>query len=92
MTADATSSPVYDPELVEHAVLLEVIELHPARLTVAELSLRIVTDPEDRMEVETITHAIRDLRRSGLLRYRSDDQVVEPTHAALQAHALLTGT
>jgi hypothetical protein len=36
-----------------------------------------------------VTHAIRDLRRAGLLRYRNDDEVVEPTHAAFSATALL---
>jgi len=57
-------------------------------LTVGELALRIVSDPEDRMEVETATEAIRDLRRSGLVRYRNDDQVVEATHAAVSAAAI----
>jgi len=70
-------------------ILEEAIELHPQRLTVGELSLRIVSDPEDSMEVEAATHAIRDLRGSGLLRYRNDDGVVEPTHAAIRAAALL---
>jgi hypothetical protein len=65
-----------------------VIELHPERLTVAELFLRIAGDPEDWMETETIANAIRDLRRSGLIRYRNDDQLVEPTHAALRAAGL----
>jgi hypothetical protein len=67
----------------------EVIEQLPARLTVGELSLRIVNDPDDGMEVETTIHAIRDLRRSGLIRYRGEGEVVEPTQAALHAHALL---
>lgn len=80
--------PKYDPTLVEQVILEEAIELHPQRLTVGELSLRIVSDPEDSMEVETATHAIRDLRRSGLLRYRNDDEVVEPTHAAFRAAAI----
>ena len=92
VVADSTIPPRYDPALVEQVILEEVIELHPQRLTVGELSLRIVGDPDDSTEVETAIHAIRDLRRSGLFRYRDDDQVVEPTHAALRAHALLIGT
>lgn len=92
MTAGAATPPKYDPELVERAVLEEVMEQHPARLTVGELALRIVADPEDSLEVETATHAAWDLRRSGLVRYRNDDQVVELTHAALRAFALLAGT
>jgi hypothetical protein len=91
MTADTPIPPKYNPALVEQVILEEAIELHPQRLTVGELSLRIVADPDDRMEVETVTHAIRDLRRSGLFRYRNDDQLVEPTHAALRACALLAG-
>lgn len=90
MTAGAAIPPNYLPEPVEHAVLEEVIELLPVRLTVNELCLWIAADPEDDREVETITNAIRDLKRSGLLRYGSDDLVVEPTQAAIQAFTLLT--
>jgi hypothetical protein len=88
MAADGATSPRYDPALVEQAILEEAIELHPQRLTVRELSLRIVSDPDDSREVETAACAIRDLRRSGLLRYRNDDEVVEPTHAAFSAAAI----
>jgi DNA-binding transcriptional ArsR family regulator len=91
MARDALSSPNYDPELVERAILEEVIDRHPERLTVHELALRIVADPDDGLEVDTATNAIRELRRSGLIRYRNDDEVVDPTQAALRAHALLTG-
>lgn len=80
--------PKYDLGLVRQVILEETLELHPQRLTVGELARRIVSDPDDGMEVETATEAIRDLRRSGLLRYRNDDQVVEPTHAALTAAAI----
>jgi hypothetical protein len=80
----------YNPELVGQVVLIEVIEQHPARLTVDELALRIVTDPADSLEVEAATDAVRDLRRSGLVRYRNDDLLVEPTQAALRAVALLS--
>jgi hypothetical protein len=90
MTAGAAISPNYLPEHVERAVLEAVIDLLPVRLTVAELCLRIAANPEDRREVEVIKRAIRDLKRSGLLRCRSDDQIVEPTQAAVQALALLT--
>lgn len=80
--------PKYNPALVAQVILEEAIELHPQRLTVGELALRIVSDPDDGVEVETANEAILDLRRSGLLRYRNDDQVVEPTHAAFSAAAL----
>jgi hypothetical protein len=90
MTADPTTPPVYRPNLVEAALLAEVVDLHPARLTVHELSLKVAADPHDRREIETITDGVRELRRCGLLRYRNDDEVVEPTQAALHAVELLT--
>ncbi len=90
MTADAAISPKCPPEALERAVLEEVIELLPVRMTVDELCSWIAANPEDHREVDTIREAIRDLKRSGLLRYRNDDQVVEPTQAAVQAFALLT--
>lgn len=79
------ASPNYNPAQVRQVILDEALELHPQRLTIRELSLRVVSDPEDSMEIETATEAICNLRRSGLLRYRNDDQVVEPTHAAFSA-------
>lgn len=48
-------------------IFVEVIEHHPARLTVDELALRIVSDPDDGCEVETAAEAVRDLRRGGTL-------------------------
>jgi hypothetical protein len=86
---DVACPPRYNATLVARAILEEAIDLHPQRLTVDELSLRVVADPADGREVETASEAIRDLRRSGLLRYRNDDRVVEPTHAAFCARALL---
>jgi hypothetical protein len=75
---------------LERTVLTEVIELHPELLTIPELILRVARHPEDEATKERVRNAIRDLRRSGLLRYRGDDEVVEPTHAALRAFDLLT--
>jgi hypothetical protein len=86
--AARSAPPKYDLAPVRQVILEETLELHPQRLTVGELVLRIVSDPDDGVEVETATEAIRDLRRSGLVRYRNDDQVVEPTHAAFSAAAI----
>jgi hypothetical protein len=74
-----------DAKQIERAVLETIIGLHPDHLTPPELVLKVagVQDPSER---ETILHAIRDLRRSGLLRCIGD--VVVPTHAALYAAAL----
>lgn len=75
-----------DAKQIERAVLETIVGLHPDHLTPPELVLR-VAGAHDPSEKETILHAIRDLRRSGLLRYIGD--VVVPTHAALRASALL---
>jgi hypothetical protein len=88
----STNSPNYSAALVEQLILEEAIELHPQRLTVGELSARIVADPEDWLEVETAGNAIQELRRSGLFRFRNDDEIVEPTHAAFRIYELLAGS
>jgi len=50
--------------------------------------MKIVSDPDDGREVETVARAIRNLREFSLFRDR-DDEIVEPTQAALRAVALL---
>lgn len=77
-------------EDLERTVLHEIVELHPERLTIAELILRVARDPGDKAAGERIRIAARELRCSGLARYREGDEVVEPTHAALRAFVLLT--
>jgi hypothetical protein len=88
--ADRTRSPATEAEAIERVVLEEVIQLHPERLTIPELILRIATDPYDHAKQEKISRAIRELRRTGLLRYRENDDPVEPTHAGIRAFELLT--
>lgn len=73
---------------LEQVVLEMVIDLHPDHLTVIELISKVAAD-RNLPETEDLKFAIRDLRGSGLLRYRDDDQVVEPTYAALRCAALL---
>lgn len=90
MGAGSAIPPGCPPEALERTVLEQVIELLPVRMTVAELCSWIATNPEDDREVEAIREAIRDLKRSGLLRYRNDDQVVEPTQAGAHAFTVLT--
>jgi hypothetical protein len=70
---------------VERAVLEEILELHPDHLTVPELILKMAINQN---EDEPITHSVRDLKCSGLVRYIGD--VVVPTHAALRSGVLLT--
>ena len=90
LSAEGSGRVERDPEEVERTVLVEVIELLPVRPTVAELCQMLTPCSQDKGRVETVRHAIRDLRGWGLLRYRDDDQLVEPTPAAVQAFTLLT--
>jgi hypothetical protein len=85
---DNRTPPKYNVEIVEAAILEVAAELHPEHLSEDELSLKIVSDPNDRREVETAAQAIRGLREFGLFKDR-DDENVEPTPAALRAFALL---
>jgi len=86
---DSEASPKYNVAIVEAVILEIAVELHPQKLTAQELSLKIVANPEDAREVGTATQAIRNLREFGLIADR-DDEIVEPTPAALRACALLT--
>ena len=81
--------PQYSVAVVEAAILEVAAELHPENLTAKELSLKIISDADDTREVETAAQAIRGLREFGLFANR-EDEVVEPTLAALRAVALLT--
>lgn len=80
--------PKYNLAVVESVVLEIAAELHPQHLTARDLSLRIVGDPDDPKEVQTAAQAIRNLREFGLFRDRNDE-IVEPTQAALHAFGLL---
>jgi hypothetical protein len=86
---DRTTPPKYNVAIVEAVILEVAAELHPENLTVKELSLRIISDPDDSRELETAAQAIRGLREFGLFK-ASDDEIVVPTPAALRAVALLT--
>jgi hypothetical protein len=68
--------------LVEHAVLMAILDLHPEHLTAAELVLKVAGE-RNQSEPEEIRQAIRDLKGSSLLRCAGN--VVEPTHAAVRA-------
>jgi hypothetical protein len=81
--------PIYDVAIVEAVILEIAAELHPEHLSASDLTLKIVSDPDDGKEVETVFQAIRNLRKVGLFHDR-DDEIVEPTQAGLRAVALLT--
>jgi hypothetical protein len=85
---DSETPPKYNVAIVEAVILEVAAELHPEHLSRDELSLKIVSDPDDSREVETAAQAIRGLREFGLCKDRGDE-IVEPTPAALHAFALL---
>lgn len=76
-----------EDETVESAVLRQLLELHPTRLTLAELVRELGGDRGDFAERDAVERAVRDLSAVGLL-HRSED-FVEPTRAALRFSDLL---
>lgn len=76
-----------DDLTTESAVLLQLLYLHPARLTVAELVREIGDEQPGFAERDAIERAVRDLGGVGLL-HRRDDFVL-PTRAALRFSELL---
>ncbi len=86
---DRGTPPKYDVAIVEAVILEVAAELHPEHLSTRELSLKIVSDPDDNRELETAAQAIRGLREFGLFKV-GGDEIVEPAPAGLRAVALLT--
>lgn len=77
----------------QQAVLVVVIDLHPAHATVSELIRQMALRPDDFGESDRIERAVLDLAGIGLL-HRHDfrnrpDSLVAPTQAALCAFDLL---
>jgi hypothetical protein len=72
----------------ERAVLVHVVETHPATLKLSDLT-RELGDPEEFSERDRIERAVRELVKSGLL-FRCECGVL-PTRAALRAYELLNG-
>jgi hypothetical protein len=87
--ADETQSRVEEDELVESAVLLHVLALHPTHLTVAELVREIARNPAEFSQRDTVERAVRELVGVGIL-HRNGDFVL-PTRATLRLEELLQG-
>lgn len=83
----STTPPKYNVATVESVLFELATDLHPQQLTARELSLKIVGDASDGREVETVAQAIRGLREFDLFSDR-EDEIVQPTPAALRARAL----
>jgi hypothetical protein len=73
-----------DDAAIESAVLQQVLDLHPASLTLAELVREM---GEEGAGSEAIGRAVRDLVGAGLLHH--GDAFVRPTRAALRFEQLI---
>jgi hypothetical protein len=76
-----------DDLATESAVLHQLLDLHPAQLTVAELVREIGGEQPSFAERDAIERAVRDLGGVGLLHHKND--FVLPTRAALRFSELL---
>ena len=68
-------------------MLHQLLDLHPARLTLAELKREMGGGREGFADRDALERAVRDLAAAGLL-YR-ETEFVEPTRAALGFSELL---
>lgn len=76
-----------EDDAVESAVLHQLLDLHPARLTLEELKRQMGADRESFADRDALERAVRDLAAAGLL-YRKTE-FVEPTRAAVRFNELL---
>ncbi|HKF81930.1 MAG TPA: hypothetical protein VKB23_03075 [Solirubrobacterales bacterium] len=76
-----------EDDRTEAAILGLVLEEHPAQLTHAELTLRMVGPNPDTGDADAIDRGVRDLTGTGLLHCNGD--TIRPTYAALRFHDLL---
>jgi hypothetical protein len=86
--SSATSSSRQD-EIIEQAVLAQILILHPAQLTILELALKMDAGGEDFIAKDAVERAVRELTRDGLL--HCDCRRIWPSRAALRFDALLGG-
>jgi hypothetical protein len=79
---DKRGGPAEGDDLVEAAVLRQLLFLHPTQVTVEELIADIAADPGEFAERDAIERAVRDLGRGGLL-HRNGEFAI-PSRAALR--------
>lgn len=78
----------HEDEIMERSVLTQVLLLHPAQLTILELSLRVESDLRD-CEQDAVERAVRELSRDGLV--FCDCRRISPSRAAVRFDELLGG-
>lgn len=85
--SDDSWTPAAEDAATESAVLQQVLELHPAQPTLAELVREVVGESPGFAERDAVERAVRDLSGVGLL--HSHGAFVLPTRAALRFNQLL---
>jgi hypothetical protein len=81
-------TPAQEDEIMERSVLTQVLLLHPAQLTILELSLRVESDLQDHGQ-DAVERAVRELSRDGLI--TCDCRRLVPSRAAVRFDELLGG-
>ncbi|HEV2791417.1 MAG TPA: hypothetical protein VGV69_09000 [Solirubrobacterales bacterium] len=82
------SNPTWaEDEGVESAVLRQLLELHPTRLTMGELTREFSSRGGGFAERDAVERAVRELAATGLL--HQGEEFVAPTRAALRFSELL---
>jgi DNA-binding HxlR family transcriptional regulator len=85
-SSDSRTTLVEDEDF-ESAVLRQLLDLHPTRLTVSELTRELSGGHGGFAERDALERAIRDLAAVGLL--HRNEEFVAPTRAALRFSELL---
>ena len=86
-TINENRTTLAEDEDFESAVLRQLLDLHPTRLTVSELKRELSGDRGGFAEHDAVERAIRDLAAVGLL--HRGEEFVAPTRAALRFSELL---
>jgi len=84
---EASQTTWAEDEGVESAVLQQLLDLHPTRLTLAELRREMGGERGDFAERDAVERAVRELTAAGLL--HGGGEFVVPTRAALRFSELL---
>jgi hypothetical protein len=79
-------TPAEEDARIEGVVLRVVLGHHPTHLTIPELALEVLDDPDDFAEEDALARAVRDLGVAGLV--RMNGAVVMPTRAAVHFDSL----
>lgn len=89
---DCAISTAEDDNCQQSAVLRQVLEHHPAGLTLDEL-IRELNGGGTREfeEIDRVNRAVRDLAGTGLVHRPGEDEIVRPTRAAVRFSELTEG-